>query len=195
MTSLFLGTHFLKSEIERKKSKLLFKWPLCTFESGPEVYLAPYTKLKHSKMNKAGSWPTWSKQPNKGKRGKEIAKTQLKNVVLLVEVFWDFKLKIFISLCSWRRLKFTLLVRIFAVFLRGRYPKLLELWQEGLDILGFNSLVERSVLLKSQALGMRRDSPLSKGNFECAAVSVNFCHTLSCLAGLLISVVPCTTLS
>lgn len=45
------------------------------------------------------------------------------------------------------------------------YPKLLELWQEGLDILGFNSLVERSVLLKSQALSMRRDSPLSKGEF------------------------------
>lgn len=147
------------------------------------------------RWTRQGPGPPGANSPIRERGGKEIAKTQLKNAVLLVEVFWDFKLKIFISLCSWRRLKFTLLVRIFAVFLRGRYPKLLELWQEGLDILGFNSLMERSVLLKSQALGMRRDSPLSKGNFECSAVSVNFCHTLSCLAGLLISVVPCTILA
>ena len=92
---------------------LLFKGvanvALCkSLKNGTEVYLTPYSilKLMYSKMNKVLSQSIRTWQFTRGK--KEVEK--LTSVLLLVGMFWDWKLEILISMCCWRKLKFMLLV-------------------------------------------------------------------------------------
>lgn len=92
---------------------LLFKGvanvALCeSLKNGTEVYLTPYSilKLMYSKMNKVLSQSTRTWQFTRGK--KEVEK--LTSALLLVGMFWDWKLEILISVCCWRKLKLMLLV-------------------------------------------------------------------------------------
>lgn len=73
-----------------------------------------------------------------------------------METFWDFKLKIELFWFP------TISNKMFAASLKQFYPEL-ELLQEGLDCLHFNSSVKRSSLLKTWAIIMRQGSPQWKG--------------------------------